>query len=100
VSPFQYEYTMLNANVCGRGTNAELRMTCRGRSSILGPQQVWAQVGGVLAQGHFWGMRAMLPGEQSSGDFPVGSAESDAHNRQDDRSAEISGWLGRYPWAG
>ena len=32
VSPFQYEYAKLDANVCGSGMNAELRMTCRSRS--------------------------------------------------------------------
>jgi hypothetical protein len=31
MSPFQYEYEKLGANVCGGGMNAELRTTCRGR---------------------------------------------------------------------
>jgi hypothetical protein len=40
MSPFQYEYAKLDANVCGSGMNAELRTTCRGRASILGPRQL------------------------------------------------------------
>jgi hypothetical protein len=43
MSPFQYEYAKLELNVCGGGMNAETRMTCRGRISILGPLQVSAQ---------------------------------------------------------
>src|SRR2546427_10632456 len=32
VSPFQYEYAKLDANVCDGGMNVEQRMTCRSRS--------------------------------------------------------------------
>ena len=32
MSPFQYEYAKLDANVCDGGTNVEQRMTCRSRS--------------------------------------------------------------------
>jgi hypothetical protein len=39
VSPFQYEYEKLGANVCGSGMIAEMQMTCRGRTSILGPPE-------------------------------------------------------------
>jgi len=46
MSPFQYEYAKLELNVCGSGMNAETRMTCRGRISILGPLQVCAQANG------------------------------------------------------
>jgi hypothetical protein len=53
MSPFQYEYAKLGANVCGSGMNAELRMTCRGRTSILGPPQLCAQASGFLVLGHF-----------------------------------------------
>jgi hypothetical protein len=38
LSPFQYEYAKLGAKVCGSRMNVELRMTCRGRASILEPQ--------------------------------------------------------------
>src|SRR5438270_925123 len=40
MSPFKNEYAKLDAHVCGGGMNAELRMTCRGRASILGPRQL------------------------------------------------------------
>ena len=32
MSPFQYEYAKLDANVCDGGMNVEQRMTCRSRS--------------------------------------------------------------------
>jgi len=38
--PFKNEYAKLAANVSGSGMNAELRTTCRGRASILGPRQL------------------------------------------------------------
>jgi hypothetical protein len=53
MSPFQYEYAKLGANICGSGMNAELRMTCRGRASILGPPQLCTQASGFLVLGHF-----------------------------------------------
>ncbi|HTF23208.1 MAG TPA: hypothetical protein VK937_04735 [Candidatus Limnocylindria bacterium] len=40
MSPFKNEYLKLDAKVCGSGMNAELRTTCRGRASILGPRQL------------------------------------------------------------
>jgi len=40
MSPFHHEYEKLVPDVYGSGMNVELRMTCRGRGSILGPQML------------------------------------------------------------
>jgi len=53
MSPFKHEYAKLDANVCGSGMNAELRMTRRGRASILGPPQHCAQASAFRALDHF-----------------------------------------------
>src|SRR6266550_7846978 len=62
MSPFKNAYAKLDANVCGSGINAELRMTCRGRPSILGPRQL------THKQTGFWhsGMPALRPCDPSN----------------------------------
>jgi hypothetical protein len=49
MSPFQNENVNRETNVGGSGMNGELRMTCRGRSPILGPPRGCAQANGFLA---------------------------------------------------
>src|SRR6266568_1829977 len=51
MSPFQYAKP--DARVGGSGMDVELQMTCRGRSSILGPPQLWAQANGFPTRGYF-----------------------------------------------
>jgi len=53
MSPFQYKYAKPDARVGGSGMDVELQMTCRGRSSILGPPQLWAQANGFPTRGYF-----------------------------------------------
>jgi len=53
MSPFRYKYAKPDARVGGSGMDVELQMTCRGRSSILGPPQLWAQANGFPTRGYF-----------------------------------------------
>src|SRR6266513_2745864 len=53
MSHFQYKYAKPDARVGGSGMDVELQMTCRGRSSILGPPQLWAQANGFATRGYF-----------------------------------------------
>jgi len=53
MSHFQYKYAKPDDRVGGSGMDVEMQMTCRGRSSILGPPQLWAQANGFPTRGYF-----------------------------------------------
>jgi len=78
MSPFKNEYAKLDAHVCGSGMNAELRMTCRGRASILGPRQL------THKQTGFWRcviseMPALRPCDPSKGTFRLASQSGNSN---------------------